>query len=386
MPTAEAQRDFDVVVVGGGSAGIGVTASLLRRRPDLRIGVIEPSDKHYYQPAWTLVGGGAFDIAKTVRPTRDVMPRRATWLQAAAAGFEPEANRVLLSDGRAVSYQQLIVCPGLRLAWDKVEGLADTLGKNGVSSNYRYDLAPYTWELVRGLKGGRALFTQPAMPIKCAGAPQKAMYLACDHWKRTGVLDRIDVEFDLAGAALFGVPTFVPPLMRYVESYGIALAFNSALVAVDGAARKAWFDLKNADGAVTRVEKSFDMLHAVARAPWQRVRAGRRHLHQQRQDRRGCAQTDRHGGGKSAGAARRPCHARQVRRLWLLPADGGARTHRAGRVRLRRQTPAHLPAGPDRAAQERLVPQGDAAALDLLERHAKGPRMAGPPVGQLSVS
>lgn len=260
---AQAQGDFDVVVVGGGSAGIGVTASLLRRRPDLRIAVIEPSDKHYYQPAWTLVGGGAFDVAKTVRPTRAVMPGRATWLQAAAAGFEPEANQVRLADGSAVSYQQLIVCPGLRLAWDKVEGLSETLGRNGVSSNYRFDLAPYTWELVRGLKGGKALFTQPAMPIKCAGAPQKAMYLACDHWRRSGVLDRIDVEFDLAGAVLFGVPTFVPPLMRYVESYGISLAFNSALVAVDGPARKAWFDVKDAEGAVTRVDKSFDMLHAV---------------------------------------------------------------------------------------------------------------------------
>lgn len=116
---------------------------------------------------------------------------------------------------------------------------------------------------MRGFQGGQALFTQPAMPIKCAGAPQKAMYLACDHWLRTGVLGRAQVQFDLAGAALFGVPTFVPPLMRYVERYGIALNFNSTLVAVDGPARKAWFDVKNAEGQVSRVEKDFDMLHAV---------------------------------------------------------------------------------------------------------------------------
>ena len=109
--TETAQRDFDVVVVGGGSAGIGVTASLLRRRPGLRIAVIEPSDNHYYQPAWTLVGGGAFDVAKTVRPTQAVMPARATWLRAAVAGFEPESDTVRLADGRAVSYRQLIVCP-----------------------------------------------------------------------------------------------------------------------------------------------------------------------------------------------------------------------------------------------------------------------------------
>lgn len=253
--TETAQRDFDVVVVGGGSAGIGVTASLLRRRPGLRIAVIEPSDNHYYQPAWTLVGGGAFDVAKTVRPTQAVMPARATWLRAAVAGFEPESDTVRLADGRAVSYRQLIVC-GTAAGLGQVEGLSDTLGKHGVSSNYRYDLAPYTWELVRGFQGGQALFTQPAMPIKCAGAPQKAMYLACDHWLRTGVLGRAQVQFDLAGAALFGVPTFVPPLMRYVERYGIALNFNSTLVAVDGPARKAWFDVKNAEGQVSRVERT----------------------------------------------------------------------------------------------------------------------------------
>ena len=159
--TETAQRDFDVVVVGGGSAGIGVTASLPRRRPGLRIAVIEPSDNHYYQPAWTLVGGGAFDVAKTVRPTQAVMPARATWLRAAVAGFEPESDTVRLADGRAVSYRQLIVCPGLRLAWDKVEGLSDTLGKHGVSSNHRYDLAPYTWELVRGFQGGQACSPSP---------------------------------------------------------------------------------------------------------------------------------------------------------------------------------------------------------------------------------
>lgn len=141
----------------------------------------------------------------------------------------------MLEGGDSLEYRNLIVCPGLRLAWERIEGLEETLGRNGVTSNYRYDLAPYTWELVRGLRGGKALFTQPAMPIKCAGAPQKAMYLSCDHWLREGVLQDIEVEFDLAGAALFGVADFVPPLMEYVRKYSAELAFNSNLVKVDGA-------------------------------------------------------------------------------------------------------------------------------------------------------
>ncbi|PSL92514.1 FAD/NAD(P)-binding oxidoreductase [Pseudomonas sp. R9.37] len=253
----------DIVVIGGGSAGIGLLASLLKRDPHLNITLIEPSDYHCYQPAWTLVGGGAYDVKKTRRPLADVLPNGVTWVQAAVTEVLPEAQTLVLDSGQRVTWNNLIVCPGLRLAWEKVEGLQDTLGQNGVTSNYSYEHAAYTWQLVQQLKGGKAIFTQPAMPIKCAGAPQKAMYLSCDHWLKQGHLKNIDVEFDLAGAALFGVATFVPPLMKYVEKYQARLAFNSNLVKVDGPARKALFEVKDAAGTVTVQEKSFDLLHVV---------------------------------------------------------------------------------------------------------------------------
>lgn len=251
----------DVVIVGGGAAGLAAAASLLRRRPSLDIVVIEPRNEHYYQPGWTLVGAGVFERNQTERAMASVMPASVRWVKAAAAAFDPGRNQVVLEDGERIGYRALVVAPGLKLDWEAVAGLSETLGRNGVTSNYRFDMAPYTWELVQELKGGTALFTQPPMPIKCAGAPQKAMYLSCDHWRRSGVLDGIDVEFNLAGAALFGVETFVPPLTGYVERYGAKLAFNSNLVAVDGAARKAVFEVTADDGSKQRVDKSFDMLH-----------------------------------------------------------------------------------------------------------------------------
>lgn len=256
-------KSWDVVIIGGGSAGIAVCASLLKRDASLRVAVVEPNTEHFYQPAWTLVGGGAYAIEDTVRPMESVMPSGAVWVKASLSAFAPARKVVLLSDGAELVYEQLIVCPGLQLAWEKIEGLEETLGKNGVTSNYRHDLASYTWELVSNLRGGQALFTQPGMPIKCAGAPQKAMYLSCDHWQKEGVLDSISVEFNLAGAALFGVPTFVPPLMKYVERYNARLAFQSSLVKVDGPNRTAWFDVTDAEGNVSRQEKRFDVLHVV---------------------------------------------------------------------------------------------------------------------------
>ncbi|UOP11082.1 NAD(P)/FAD-dependent oxidoreductase [Pseudomonas palleroniana] len=253
----------DIVVIGGGSAGIGLLASLLKRDPQLNIILIEPNAHHSYQPAWTLVGGGAYDVKKTRRPLADVLPNGVTWVQAAVTELLPDAQTLVLDSGQRVTWNNLIVCPGLRLAWEKVEGLQATLGQNGVTSNYSYEHAAYTWQLVQQLKGGKAIFTQPAMPIKCAGAPQKAMYLSCDHWLKQGRLNSLEVEFNLAGAALFGVATFVPPLMKYVEKYNARLAFNSNLVKVDGPARTAWFEVKDAEGNVTLQEKNFDLLHVV---------------------------------------------------------------------------------------------------------------------------
>jgi sulfide:quinone oxidoreductase len=252
---------FDIVVVGAGSAGIAVASSLLARAPDLDIAIIDPADIHYYQPGWTLVGGGVFQAEETVRTLSSVLPKEVHWIKAAVAAFEPERNAVLLEGCRVIQYDRLIVCPGLKLDWHKVEGLVDTLGKNGVTSNYRFDLAPYTWELVKNLRAGTALFTQPPMPIKCAGAPQKAMYLSADHWYRTGVLDHIDIAFYNAGGVLFGVKDYVPALMEYVEKYEAALKFNHNLVAIDGPAKQAWFDQTDADGNVSRVERRFDMIH-----------------------------------------------------------------------------------------------------------------------------
>src|SRR5690606_9612108 len=204
-----------------------------------------------------------YAIDQTVRNTADVMPPGAEWIKAEVAEFAPDDNLVHLADGRSIGYRQLIVCPGIRLAWEKIEGIEETLGQNGVTSNYQFNLAPYTWSLTQQLKNGKALFTQPPMPIKCAGAPQKAMYLSCDYWLRQHILEDIEVEFNTATAVLFGVAEFVPPLMEYVKRYHARLVFNSNLVKVNGPEKIATFEIKDASGQITRVDKSFDMLHVT---------------------------------------------------------------------------------------------------------------------------
>jgi len=260
-PTDTGDAHFEVVIVGAGAGGIAVAASLKSRKPGLKIAVIDPADIHYYQPGWTMVGGGIFEAQSTAKTMGSLIPKGVHWIKAAVAAFEPKNHAVILDGCRVVKYDRLVVCPGLKLDWGRVEGLEETLGRNGVTSNYRYDLAPYTWQLVQEMKQGRALFTQPPMPIKCAGAPQKALYLSGDAWFRRNVLKDIDIQFMNAGGVLFGVKDYVPALMKYIEKYDATLNFFHDLVSVDGPAKKATFRVTKPDTAPADVTVEFNMMH-----------------------------------------------------------------------------------------------------------------------------
>ena len=260
-PTDTGDAHFEVVIVGAGAGGIAVAASLKSRKPGLKIAVIDPADIHYYQPGWTMVGGGIFEAQSTAKTMGSLIPKGVHWIKAAVAAFEPKNHAVILDGCRVVKYDRLVVCPGLKLDWGRVEGLEETLGRNGVTSNYRYDLAPYTWQLVQEMKQGRALFTQPPMPIKCAGAPQKALYLSGDAWFRRNVLKDIDIQFMNAGGVLFGVKDYVPALIKYIEKYDATLNFFHDLVSVDGPAKKATFRVTKPDTAPADVTVEFNMMH-----------------------------------------------------------------------------------------------------------------------------
>jgi sulfide:quinone oxidoreductase len=260
-PTVLAKPVYDVVIVGAGSGGIATAASLLKRQRTLRIALVDPVENHFYRPGWTMVGAGVFDLETTHRKTKALIPRNATWIKTAVTNFDPNDNCVELDNGKTLYYKHLVVAAGLTLNWGAIEGLTKTLGKNGVTSNYRYELAPYTWQLVSQFKAGKAIFTQPHMPIKCAGAPQKALYLSADHWFKAGFINEISIEFYSASNVLFNIAAYIPALQRYIDKYRAKIHYTHELVKIDGDQKKAWFSTKDTQGQDSIVCTSFDMIH-----------------------------------------------------------------------------------------------------------------------------
>ncbi len=255
-----------IVIVGGGSAGISVAARLRRAGED-DIALVDPASFHYYQPLWTLVGAGVVSVESSRRCQADLVPRGVAWVRDAAVELDPENRVVLTAAGARVRYDVLVLCPGLELAFDAVPGLAEAMATPFAATNYIAELAPKTDQLVRGFRGGRALFCAPGSPIKCPGAPQKAAYLACDHWRRTGMLGAVDVTYATGAGGIFGVPEFARVLEAVVERYGISPRFSHELVEVDPELRTASFETTGPEGK-SRTRLDYDLLWA---APPQRA-------------------------------------------------------------------------------------------------------------------
>lgn len=257
----QSTHKHQVLIVGGGTAGISVASRLLMLLDQPDIALIEPAEWHYYQPMWTLSGGGVVPKESTRRSMSSIMPNGVKWIRDAVETFDPEQNQLTTAQGNTLSYDVLIVCPGIQIDWDKIPGLREAIGNGKVCSNYDYNTVDSTWDAVRQFpKGGTAIFTMPTAPVKCPGAPQKALYLSEDYLRKNGTREGSRVIFATAKPNLFGIEKYRLGLERVAQRKNIECAYEHELVEVRGAQDEAVFkNLKTAEEVVMK----YDLLHAV---------------------------------------------------------------------------------------------------------------------------
>ncbi len=245
---------YQILVIGGGTAGIMTAAQIKRKHKNSSVGIVEPSDTHYYQPAWTLVGAGTYDYKKTMKPMSEVIPKGVDWIKDYATGFLPEENKITTKKSGEIGYDFLVVAPGLVMDTSLIEGLPEALEKGVVCSNY---IDPeHTWESLRKFKGGNAIFTQPGTVIKCGGAPQKTAYLASDYLRKTGLLNKTNVIFATPGTTIFGVPEIRATLEKVLNRYGIDFKPYYVPVKIDADKKIVYYKYKAPDDK--RVEVAQD--------------------------------------------------------------------------------------------------------------------------------
>ncbi len=250
-------KSFQVLIIGGGSAGITVCAQLKKKNAHLSIAIVEPSENHYYQPAWSLVGGGVYQFEDTVKHEQTLIPSGVTWIKDFAENIDPQQNQVTTKAGQILSYDYLVVCPGISIDWNKITGFKEAIGKGGVTSNYVKEKVPYTWEALDNFKGGTAIFTFPAGAIKCPGAPQKIMYMADEIFRKKGIRDKTTIIYANAGGKMFGVPAYCKPLEEIVQRKGIDVKYGHNLIELKPDTKEAVFAVNGEDNITIK----YDLIH-----------------------------------------------------------------------------------------------------------------------------
>lgn len=271
------EKHCQVLIIGGGTGGIMTAAQLKRRDKNLSIIIIEPSDVHAYQPAWTLVGAGVFNFSKTKRPEASLIPKGVEWIKDYATTFEPEKNRVNTRTSGAIRYEVLVLATGIQMDIDAMPGLRAALQTDSVCSNY---LDPEkTFEVLKRFKGGNAVFTQPATPIRCGGAPQKIMYLAEEFFIKSGVRNKTNVIFATPGTVIFGTKDFAVELERILKKKEVRFKPYYKPLSIDPEKKQITFEYIRKDNIVTdemldkqvgetsddpqRITIKYDMLHTA---------------------------------------------------------------------------------------------------------------------------
>lgn len=259
--SSASRSHHEVLVLGGGTGGITMSARMRWKVGAGRVAVVEPSEKHYYQPMWTLVGAGAKPLNMSGRPTASIIPSGVTWIKSRVQELDPDKNLVRTEDGKELTYRYLIVALGIELHYEKIKGLPEGFNFPRIGSNYSVTFVEKTWRALQDFEEGNAIFTHPNTPIKCAGASQKIMYLSEHYLRKMGKRSKANIIFNTSLPVIFGVKKYADSLLEIVKARNINVNYRMNLIEVRPDKQEAVFELLDSPGETKMIQ--YEMLHVT---------------------------------------------------------------------------------------------------------------------------
>jgi len=256
-----------IVIVGGGAAGISMAARLKKWLKEPDITLIDPSDRQFYQPGFTLIASGVYKPDEVWKKQEDCIPKGINWIKEAVTAVDPGMNVVRTSGGQKINYDFLVLAPGIEIHWEEVEGMTyDTLGQGNAHSIYDFKGAQQTWQAIQEFSrtGGKGIYTDTYTKHKCGGAPKKICLLTEHFSRKQKTRDNLDFQFYTASKELYDVPYFTPRLLDIYGERNIPIHTTTRVKGVDTLSKQVYLQKTETVGdkkIVIDLKEDYDFLH-----------------------------------------------------------------------------------------------------------------------------
>lgn len=256
-----------IVIIGGGAAGISMASRLKHWLNEPDITLIDPSDRQFYQPGFTLIASGVYQPDDVWKKQEDCMPSGIKWVKDSVAAVDPVWNQVTTVNNGKIPYDFLVLTPGLQINWEKVEGIThDTLGEGNAHCIYDFVGAQKTWKALQEFSktGGRGIYTDTYTKHKCGGAPKKICLLTDDYTRKQNTRDKVTLDYYTASKELYDIPFYTPRLLEIYDERNIPIHLFTRVKGVDTSAKRVYFEKVETRGEekiVTPFTEDYDFLH-----------------------------------------------------------------------------------------------------------------------------
>lgn len=229
-----------IIILGAGTAGT-IMANKLRKaldREEWSITIIDKDKTHYYQPGFLFIPFGIYDEQDVIKPKSDFIPAGVKLCYQEIDRVDPESHRVVLTNGKSLEYDLLIIATGTRLSPEDTPGMKDKLWYKEIFDFYTVEGALALREYFRTWEGGKLVLAITEMPFKCPVAPIEFVCLAEAYFTEIGIRDKVEISFVTPLSGAFTKPVATKMLSELLKEKDINIIPDFYIERIDNDSKK----------------------------------------------------------------------------------------------------------------------------------------------------